>query len=240
MVAAWPFCERPATRTKPERSWWRWSKRLEPPIHIDGWAISKPMTSDPRPVYSELLDQRRAGIALRERRDQWLAYARLAAVVGALAVVWFALAWNAFSILWVLVPGAVFVTLIVIHENLLRAMERRRRAQRYFERAMARLDGKWIGTGEPGDRYLVPEHPYALDLDLFGKGSVFELLCTARTRIGEDTLANWLMSPASPETVRARQEAVDELRPRLDLREDLAVLAEEARTGVEPVALAAW
>ncbi|HMC60981.1 MAG TPA: hypothetical protein VKJ01_17460, partial [Candidatus Solibacter sp.] len=154
------------------------------------------MTSDPRPVYSQLLDQRRAEIALRERRHQWLAYARLAAVAAALTVVWFALAWKAFSILWVLAPGAVFVALIVIHERLLKAMERRRRAQRYFEKGMARLDGKWIGTGEPGDRYLVPEHPYAQDLDLFGKGSVFELLCTARTRIGEDTLAHWLMNPA--------------------------------------------
>src|SRR5476649_1979427 len=53
---------------------------------------------------------------------------------------------------WVLAPGAVFVALIVIHERLLKAMERRRRAQRYFEKGMARLDGKWIGTGEPGDR----------------------------------------------------------------------------------------
>jgi len=198
------------------------------------------MTSDPRNIYSQLLDQRRAEIALRERRHRWLAYARLAAVAAALAVVWMALSWNAFSILWVLAPAAVFVALIVIHERLLKAMERRRRAQRYFERGMARLAGNWIGTGEPGDRYLVPEHPYAQDLDLFGKGSVFELLCTARTRIGEDTLAHWLMNPASPDTVRARQEAVSELRPRLDLREDLAVLAEEARTGVEPVALAAW
>jgi len=33
---------------------------------------------------------------------------------------------------------------------------------------------------------------------------------------------------------------VEELRPRIDLREDLAVLAEEARTGIDPVALAAW
>src|SRR5450432_918300 len=198
------------------------------------------MTSDPRNIYSQLLDQRRAEIALRERRHRWLAYARLAAVAAALAVVWMALSWNAFSILWVLAPAAVFVALIVIHERLLKAMERRRRAQRYFERGMARLAGNWIGTGEPGNRYLVPEHPYAQDLDLFGKGSVFELLCTARTRIGEDTLAHWLMNPAAPATVRARQEAVNELRPRVDLREELAVLAEEARTGVEPIALAAW
>src|SRR6185295_12127366 len=125
------------------------------------------------------------------------------------------------------------------HELLLRRLDQRRRAERYFEKALARLDGKWAGTGEAGERYLIADHPYAQDLDLFGKGSLFELLCTARTHIGEDTLARWLLSPASPDVVQARQQAVEELRPRLELREDLAVLAEEARTGVDPVALAA-
>jgi len=198
------------------------------------------MTTDPRAYYSQRLQERRADIAQRERRNQRLSYARLGAVTAALAVVWLALTQHTFSILWVLAPAAVFVALIVIHEHLLRVIERLRRAERYFEKGVARLDGKWMGTGEPGDRYLDPSHPYAQDLDLFGKGSVFELLCTARTRIGEDTLARWLLNPAAPADTRARQGAVDELRPRVDLREELAVLAEEARTGVEPVALAAW
>jgi hypothetical protein len=198
------------------------------------------MSPDPRTLYTQMLKERRAEIAQREQRSQRLSYARLAAAVCALAVVWLVLARQAFSILWVLVPAAVFVALVVIHERLLRVTERRRRAERFFDKGLARLDGKWIGTGEPGDRYVDPAHPYAQDLDLFGKGSVFELLSTARTRIGEDTLAKWLMNPAIPAVVRARQDAVNELRPRVDLREELAVLAEEARTGVEPIALAAW
>jgi hypothetical protein len=197
------------------------------------------MPSDPRLVYSQLLKERRADIASRERRHRTLGYGRLAAVTGAAAVVWLALAGH-LSIAWITIPLAVFAALVVIHDHLLRMLERRRRAQRFFERALARLDGKWAGTGEPGDRYLDPAHPYARDLDLFGPGSLFELLCTARTHIGEDTLARWLLAPANPATARARQEAVNELRPRVDLREDLAVMAEESRTGVDPVALAAW
>src|SRR5581483_4388386 len=126
------------------------------------------------------------------------------------------------------------------HERTLRSLERSRRAVTYFERGLARLDGDWAGHGEAGDRYLDPAHPYAQDLDLFGKGSVFELLCAARTRIGQDTLARWLLAPASPEVARERNEAVEELRPRVDLREDLAVLAETARTGVDAAALEAW
>src|SRR5215472_7880691 len=180
----------------------------------------------PREIYSRLLAERRTEVGAREARHRRLGYYRLASFVAAGVVVSLALA-GTLSILWVLVPLAVFVTLIVVHERLLAVRERRRRAVRYFEKALARLDGAWPGTGEPGDRYADPAHPYAQDLDLFGKGSVFELISTARTHIGEDTLARWLLSPADPATVRARQQAVDELRPRVDLREDLAVVAEE-------------
>src|SRR5256885_1876886 len=81
-----------------------------------------------------------------------------------------------------------------------------------------------MGRGQQGTRFLDEKHPYGADLDLFGRGSLFELLCTARTRTGEDTLAAWLLGPADAAEVRARQEAVAELRPQLDLREDLALL----------------
>jgi len=198
-----------------------------------------PMT-DPRQAYTALLSERRAEIRVRERRHALLGYGRLAAVVSAAVILWLALVSRSLSIAWVLVPIAVFAALVVIHDRLLRRLDRVRRAARYFEKGLARLDGAWEGTGESGDRYLDPHHPYAQDLDLFGKGSLFELLCTARTHIGEDTLARWLLAPADPPTIRARQQAVDELRPRLDLRESLAVLADDARTGVNPTALAAW
>jgi hypothetical protein len=195
---------------------------------------------DPREIYSERLMERRADVAARERRHRTLGYWQLGAVVCALAGVWVALVYHAFSILWVTFPAGAFIVLFLIHNRLLEIAELRRRAVRYFERGLARLEGKWAGTGEGGGSYLDPAHPYAQDLDIFGKGSLFELLCTARTHIGEETLARWLLEPADPAVARARQEAVEELRPLVDLREDLAVLAEEARTGVDASALASW
>jgi hypothetical protein len=198
------------------------------------------MTPDPRTLYTERLAERRAEIAHQEKRHRRLGHGKLAMAACGVALVWLALAQGAFSILWVLVPIAGFVLLVVIHEKLLKETERCRRAARFFEKALARLDGNWAGTGEAGDRYNEAAHPYAVDLDLFGKGSVFELLSTARTRIGEDRLAGWLKSPATPEVVGARHRAVDELRARVDLREELAIVAEEARSGVDPVHLAQW
>jgi hypothetical protein len=198
------------------------------------------MPTDPREIYLQLIQQRRAEVTAMELRHRRLGYLRLAMVGAAVAVVWIALATSAISIAWALVPAAVFAALLAVHDRLLRTTELRRRAVSYFERALARLEDRWAGTGETGERYLDPAHPYAQDLDLFGKGSLFELLSTARTRTGEDTLARWLLAPADPAVARARQQAVEELRPRLDLREDLAALAEDARSGVDPEFLSAW
>ncbi|HKW96452.1 MAG TPA: hypothetical protein VJN43_01915 [Bryobacteraceae bacterium] len=196
--------------------------------------------SDPRLIYSQSLAARRKEIADRERRHRTLGYLKLAVSACGVGIVLAALVSHAVSIFWAFLPAALLIFLSVLHEHLLRRLARRRRAEKYFEKALARLDGKWAGSGENGAGYLDPAHPYAQDLDLFGSGSLFELLSTARTHIGEDTLARWLLSPADTETIRARHQAVDELRPRLDLREDLAIVAEEARTGVDPVSLASW
>lgn len=194
---------------------------------------------DPRLIYSQLLDKRRLDLAARDQQHRVFGYLQLAAVVSALAAVGLAL-FHKVSIFWVFAPAAAFATLFIIHERLLRVSERRRRSIRYFERALDRLEGKWAGQGEAGDRFLDSAHPYARDLDLFGKGSLFELLCTARTQVGVETLAEWLLHPADPDTVRSRQLAVDDLRSQVDWREELAVVADEARSGVHATALAAW
>src|SRR5262249_58307537 len=43
-----------------------------------------------------------------------------------------------------------------------------------YEQRLACVEECWAGTGEPGTRYLEPDHPAAADLDLFGVGSLFE------------------------------------------------------------------
>ncbi len=156
--------------------------------------------------------------------------------VGALLV----LVWNLFSILWLIVPLVAIVALAIVNERTMRRSTRHRRAVSFYEYALDRIHDRWAGKGETGERFLNPLHPYAKDLDLFGQGSVFEYLSTARTRAGEATLARWLLAPSSPGDLLARHEAVLELAARLDLREELAVLAEDIRVGVHPEALAAW
>ena len=95
-----------------------------------------------------------------------------------------------------------------------------------------RLPGAEFAPGRPGfagtasDIAAGPDHPYALDLDLFGRASVFHLVGgTVGTAPGLATLADWLLAPAAPDEIRARQAAVADLAPRIELRDELAGLA---------------
>ena len=91
-----------------------------------------------------------------------------------------------------------------------------------------------------GERFDDPHHIYASDLDLFGADSLYELLCAARTQMGENTLAQWLLAPADIETIRARHAAIADLRTRLDLHEDLAIGGEPSKIALHPEMLIAW
>jgi len=153
------------------------------------------------------------------------------------------LAVSAFSPLaaaWALVPAAVVLAARIVHLRYAGAAEVLEAGVRHYDRGLARLDDRWAGQGREGREFEDPAHPYAGDLDLFGRGSLFELLCTVRTRAGEKSLATWLLAPGTPAAIRERQASVRELRDRLDLREDLARLGDDAAAGIRPDELAAW
>lgn len=162
-----------------------------------------------------------------------------------LAVCVVVLAWASFhsrylSAWWMAAPILAFAGIAFWHSRILRSRELAQRAVAFYERGLARIEDRWAGTGETGERFNDPHHVYAADLDLFGDASLFQLLSSARTRIGEETLAGWLLSPSKLGEVRERNAAVNELRNEVDLREDLAVLGEDAGVGVHPADLVKW
>ncbi len=204
----------------------------------DGPGADEP--TDLHATYRRRLDERSRALDQWTKHDRRVADARLvvfgAGVLMAIAI------YNGLRISWwwLTIPGGIFVALALSHEPIRRAGDRARRAVDFYAKGLARLEGRWAGQGVKGLDYLDLEHAYAADLDLFGEGSLFELLCTARTRAGEEALAAWLLGPATPETIRDRQRAIAELRPLLDLREDLELLGVEVRGGIDPSALARW
>jgi predicted ATPase len=194
----------------------------------------------PRPEYSRRLEQRRRTYASHQRSHQRMGQARLGIVAIAALIAWFAFHDDVLSGWWLLAPLVLFLAAMSYHQRIMRRMECAGRAVTFYERALERLDGNWAGHGDAGDRFRNPKHPYVDDLDLFVTGGLFELLSSARTRAGENTLAAWLMRPAAIDTLRARHQAIEELRDKIDLREDLFVLGGDVAAGVNPEALVEW
>ena len=100
------------------------------------------------------------------------------------------------------------------------------RLKRSYSRAVRRVKGMWPGDGYSGEEFDDPGHIYARDLNVFGEGSLFELLCITRTAIGRRGLANYLIETPRLDEILARQEAVRELRDETGLREQIACLGE--------------
>ncbi len=195
---------------------------------------------NPLPGYQGRLAERRGVSEREQRRFRWIGNARLATGIAGVAMAFFVFGETVISAGWLLIPAAVFASLVVYHSRVVERWERANRAVLFYERGVARLEDRWMGVGETGERFRNPAHVYEEDLDLFGKGSLFELVSTARTRAGEDTLAQWFLAPATIQQAAARQQSVQALCPRLDLREDLAVIGEGVRSNLDSESVAAW
>jgi hypothetical protein len=174
-----------------------------------------------------------------DKRFRLLGNIRLLLALTASILLWLA-SWQAFSVWLVLLPVLAFVAVAIWHKVVRRRRNAASRAIAYYAEALQRVQDNWTGRGATGDSFRRPDHVFADDLDVFGKGSLFQLISRARTSTGEQTLAQWILEPADRDVVLARQEAVRELSAALDLREDIALLGETVGPAIHATPLAEW
>jgi DNA mismatch repair ATPase MutS len=78
--------------------------------------------------------------------------------------------------------------------------------------SLKRITDKWHEFKDSGEEFLNIEHRYSYDLDIFGKGSLFQLINTACTSFGRERLSDILSTtPKTQDEVAKRQESVKEL-----------------------------
>lgn len=78
---------------------------------------------------------------------------------------------------------------------------------------------------ENGAEFNDFHHPYAYDLDIFGAQSLFQNLNRTATFIGKKTLAQQLLTLNNNETILENQEAINELKSKIDWRQEFLALA---------------
>src|SRR5262245_3992435 len=147
----------------------------------------------------------------------------LAVVVGAICAGWAVRARSLPLAGLALVAFISFLVLVRQHVRLGAARRRAEELRAINEEAAWRLRRAWERVPLRSQFRAGVGHPFAGDLDLFGPASLFHLLHTGGTPMGEATLRDWLLAPAAPAVARWRQAAVAELAGLIDLRDDLQV-----------------
>lgn len=200
--------------------------------------------------YANRLAARQSAERILERRHIWLGRTRVVVFAAIAVLVWKIARTGGPSWFWLALPVLLFIALGSVHSRVLRALDQARRAVRWYQWGQARMEDRWPGKGETGEEFRPQDHLYAEDLDILGSGSLFQLLNTARSRMGKANLARWLLSPSSglpaqtaAETIRQikeRQAALAELKPELDLREAVIVAGEKEAINADPESLKRW
>jgi hypothetical protein len=133
--------------------------------------------------------------------------------------------------------GAAFVALLLVHERVIRTRDRYAALHRINEGCRARLAYDWTAAPLPEAPAEGRDEPVARDLNLFGRASLFQLLGGITTPPGRETLAAWLLAPAEPDEIRARQAAVRSLSAAIAFRQEWQAAG---RTAPPLAAFLAW
>ena len=196
--------------------------------------------SEPRVEYTHLLKARENLAKQLSRASSRISWLRFAIAAAAAIVAWKAVVEVSWDVVWLLLPTIVFLIVATLHERVERRRKRAEAGAAFYRAGLARIDDAWAGHGPSGERFSEDDHLYSSDLDLFGSGSLFQLLATVPTQEGQRTLAGWLCSGACPREIRQRQGAVEALREKLGLREDLAILGGVSDATMDFEGFRAW
>jgi hypothetical protein len=183
-------------------------------------------------LYAARAKEHEARAEYHARRAEWLSHARvlafLVAVVAGLLGFWGGSPLLAGVI--ASLAGLGFLLLVALQGRVLRAEDSARRHARVNRDGLARTTGGWRELSELGTEYLAFDHPFAADLNLFGRGSLFQRINVAHTRLGQSKLAELLAGPAGASEIALRQASAKHLSGELDFRQNLEALSLEAVT----------
>lgn len=190
--------------------------------------------------YEKRLEKFLQAVEDQDSQHLRVGYAKLLVIGAGLVALWAVFARLWITAWWLAAAVVAYGLLAARHGQILAAKNRAISAANFYRRGIARIEDRWAGSGPTGEHFRNPEHVYADDLDLFGRGGLFELLSTARLPMGESKLAAWLCEGSELQEILERQGLVQELREKLDLREDIAVMGEELGARLNAEKLMKW
>ncbi|MRR22022.1 hypothetical protein EG830_03465 [bacterium] len=198
-------------------------------------------TMSPREVYQSREAECSANAERLQKVSDRLSLARLVAFAGGLTLFAVFLSFSVIAAVTTLTTSLILFTWLVIkYETTEKSRKKYLCLKQINSMELKCLEGDYSGF-KTGEEYVERDHPYSYDLDIFGKASLFQYICRTTSRPASDRLAEYLKQPATREEILLRQEAVTELHPLTDWRQEMMTLGHmNDGAGNNPAPLMQW
>ena len=176
--------------------------------------------------HRERLEACEGDIAALRRKDVRISTARLVSFFGALVLVLSgSLGGDPVQLGVGLGAGLLFVVLLMLHADAVKAREAATIRRDVHRRHIARADGGWLELLQSDEVDVPSDHAYAWDIDVVGEGSLVQRIDVSATRLGAGRLREWLGECGEASQIAARQGSVRELASAIDFRVELEAAA---------------
>lgn len=155
------------------------------------------------------------------KRKQLLGWARFGVLAMAVLLIWLVSSYGIFVSAVIFFIGlAIF--LFAVRKDLVNkeAISHHERLIAINEQELLYLQHKYTHQKD-GSEFYKDEHPYAGDLDIFGRASLYQYINRSHSQQGNQLLADWLRAPATPAIILSRQKAAQELMQQTNWRQEL-------------------
>ena len=179
--------------------------------------------------YSKNIKDSNKKIELLNKSINIIGWLRLVVVICILALSYYLYSklGVSYAILGIILGIVVFMIMANYHNKKITARDKVLIEIEFNEKGLKRLNGQYKDFEDVGDDLVKENHPFANDIDIFGKSSLFQMINTTRTKAGRKRLGEILSLDKLPtkEEIKKRQEATCELAKKIEWRKKLYVNA---------------
>ena len=194
------------------------------------------MNSALKDIYTKTAIAHRTSLNETTKKVDFISWGRLAAILIGGFLIYFLGKFHLIALILAIIGVVVvFLRLVIIHSRLEKKQAYLHRLVKINEAELAYLEGSFTSYNN-GEQYADDDHPYTLDLDIFGNKSIFHFLNRTVTSKGSDKLAFALLQPVESDQIENRQKASTELAPQLNWRQDFLAIFEnkDEKGDIEP------
>ncbi|WP_290697043.1 DNA mismatch repair protein MutS [Lacinutrix sp.] len=188
--------------------------------------------------YQQQLETYKAEVSKLYKQLTILSTARLLAFIGIIVVVYFTFNNWQIALGCGLAGVVLFLFLLSKHTALKSDYALKKALLAINEEELKIGSGDFFHRNE-GLEFQDPQHNYALDIDLFGRGSFFQFIDRTATKIGALALSNALKSNTIS-NIEERQEAIQELSAKPKWRQQFQATANLIKVETKPEDIVKW